>query len=57
MSLALAKASKLDNAFENVLATGNLPSMADLGMQQESGITDLVDWKAMQYYRPLISIY
>lgn len=38
MGQALAKCGKLDSIFENVLATGNLPAMADLGMQQDSGI-------------------
>ena len=37
MGQALAKCGKLDNIFENVLATVNLPAMADLGMQQDSG--------------------
>lgn len=47
MALALSKAPKLDSVFENVLATGNLPGMADLGMQQESGkqIQTLIDLK------------
>lgn len=40
MGQALAKCGKLDSVFENVLATGNLPAMADLGMQQESGIAN-----------------
>jgi hypothetical protein len=37
MGLALGKSGKIESAIENVFATGNLPGVADLGMQQSTG--------------------
>ena len=33
----MARCPKLDNIFENFLATGNVPMNADLGLMQSSG--------------------
>lgn len=40
MGSLLGRCGKMDASFENVFATGNLPSSADLGLQQTSGIDD-----------------
>ena len=37
MGAALQKSTRLDNPIEHFLATGNIPSSADLGLLQESG--------------------
>ena len=37
MGAALQKSPRLDDVFENFLATGNIPTTADLGLMQDSG--------------------
>lgn len=53
MGTAMAKCGKMDGSFEIVFATGNLPSNADLGLQQESGMNDL--FKMISLNKPFIS--
>lgn len=50
MSLALSKCVKIDSAVENVLSTGNLPGVTDLGSQQDSGIFVSNRWLVFLIY-------
>ena len=41
MGSAVQKSPKLENIFENFLATGNVPTSADLGLMQDSGMEEI----------------
>lgn len=43
MGSLLGRCGKMDASFENVFATGNLPSSADLGLQQTSGLSIIAE--------------
>lgn len=51
MGLSLGKTGKIDSGFENVFATGNLPGLADLGLQQSTG-----NIKMDQHHNILVNI-